>query len=247
MWYLNPRLSEGAMLQQYADDAYFEGSNGLNEGYSGYADQEKSLRPSFARMLQQLKSRNMTGGHLLEVGCGYGYLLDEARSYFDFRVGTDFSTGAVAQASTYADKVILGGLADLDEGAMFDCIIASEVLEHIYDPNAFMAEIYAHLNPGGWVLLAVPDMGSLWRKVLQKRWPSFKLPEHVTYYDRHSLKRLYTQSGFEACEVIPSGHAFPLPVLLEKLHLNFLPVPNMNIWLPGVVLGMVAQRPLGEQ
>ena len=245
LWYLNPRLSEEAMLAQYADDTYFEGGDGLNEGYNDYAEQEKSLRPTFKRMLKHLDKKGMLGGRLLEVGCGYGYLLDEAKGYFDYRMGTDFSSGAVARSSEYAEKIIHGGVGEIEEGEEhFDCIIAVEVIEHIYNPNQFIHDLYHKLKPGGYLILATPDMGSFWRKFMQHKWVSFKLPEHVTYYDESTLTQLYEKAGFENCERIPSSHAFPLSVILKKLHLDFIRFPSINIWLPSVVLGMAARRPL---
>ncbi|HKJ83473.1 MAG TPA: class I SAM-dependent methyltransferase [Mariprofundaceae bacterium] len=241
---MSPRLREEAMLAQYADDTYFEGSDGLQEGYSDYAEQERSLRPTFARFLHKLKQRGMTGGNLLEVGCGYGYLMDEACDYFDYRMGTDFSAAAVERAKAHADHVVLGGIDAVDPSEGFDCIAAVEVIEHIYDPNHFISELYRRLRPGGWLIMATPDMGSYWRKVMQKRWPSFKLPEHVTYYDSNTLGQLYRQAGFERTEKLPFPHAFPLAVLLEKLGMGRLPAPKMNIWLPGVVLAMAARKPI---
>jgi len=242
LWYLNPRLTEDEMLKEYASDAYFDGGDGLNEGYSDYSEQEKSLRPTFSRFLKLLSDRGMTGGSLLEVGCGYGYLLDEATPYFTHRVGTDFSEIAVEKAAVYADQIFHGGVDVLPEDAQFDCIISVEVIEHIYDPKAFVEGLYRHLKPGGYLILATPDMGSAWRKVMQHRWPSFKLPEHVTYYDAGTLNELYQCCGFEAAENLSFPHAFPLSVFLEKLKLGFLPAPKVNIWFPAVVLAMAARR-----
>ncbi|MDQ6974922.1 MAG: class I SAM-dependent methyltransferase [Mariprofundaceae bacterium] len=231
------------MLSQYSDDAYFEGSDGIHEGYSDYSEQEKSLRPTFSRFLSLLNHKQLTGGDLLEVGCGYGYLLDEAKPYFNQRVGTDFSLGAVKKASRYANDIFHGGIDEIPEGKIFDCIISVEVIEHIYDPKTFVKDLYHRLKPGGHLILATPDMGSFWRKGMQKRWPSFKLPEHVTYYDDYTLRKLYQDCGFEGVQKLPFPHAFPLSVFFEKLKLDFLPCPSMNIWFPHVVLGMSARRP----
>ncbi len=242
LWYLSPRLNEAAMLAHYSDDSYFEGSNGFNEGYSSYALQKKPLRATFKRFLKQLDSMGLTGGALLEVGCGYGYLLGEARPYFDKTVGTDFSSGAVERAKKLADIVYLGGIEALPEGEKFDCIIAVEVVEHIYDPNQFVTQLAARLKPGGRLVIATPDMGSWWRRVLGKYWPSFKLPEHVTYYDQHTLTELFERNEFDSVFSIPSPHAFPLTVVLEKvgIHLSSK-IGEANIWIPGVVLSMAAR------
>jgi len=242
LWYLSPRLNEAAMLAHYSNDEYFEGSDGLREGYSDYALQERPLRATFRRFLKRLDRMGMTGGALLEVGCGYGYLLSEARPYFNRIVGTDFSAAAVHRASTYADVVYPGGVDALPEGEKFDAIIAVEVIEHIYDPNRFLAQLVDRLKPGGWLVMATPDMGSWWRRVLGRHWPSFKLPEHVAYYDRDTLTELLNRHGFDAACSIPFPHAFPLAVVLEKLGIRLRSKAlAANIWIPGVVLSMAAR------
>src|SRR5690349_19741053 len=94
MHYLYPRLNEAAITRFYQGDEYFAGGD---SGYSdtSYEDQERSLRATFSKMMQHLKTRGLTGGSLLEIGCGYGYLLQEAEGYFDRRVGTEFSSEGV--------------------------------------------------------------------------------------------------------------------------------------------------------
>jgi len=242
LWYLSPRLIESAMMALYSDDTYFEGSNGLSEGYSDYALQEKPLRATFRRFLSRMSDMGITGGSLLEVGCGYGYLLQEARPYFDRLVATDFSSGAVEKAARKADKVYLGGIDAVPQEERFDCIIAVEVIEHIYDPNRFIAHLKTMLKPGGWLVLATPDMGSWWRRVLGRRWPSFKLPEHVTYFDQRTLSALFEKQGFESMRRIPSPHAFPLAVVMEKMGIRLSSgAGEANIWIPDVVLSMAAR------
>jgi len=98
------------MHAHYVDDAYFEGGTA---GYSSYQAQESTLRPTFRRFLAELDRRGMTGGRLLEVGCAYGFFLDEARGHFAHRTGTDYSPAALEKASSRADHVILGGTAEL--------------------------------------------------------------------------------------------------------------------------------------
>jgi hypothetical protein len=104
--YLYPRLIETAIQEAYRQSSYYEG------GTCGYADtsytaQESALRATFKRLLYNLARRDLTGGDLLEIGCGYGYLLDEARSLFDRRVGTEFSPqGAEIARETGAEVFV---------------------------------------------------------------------------------------------------------------------------------------------
>ncbi|MGE3468665.1 MAG: class I SAM-dependent methyltransferase, partial [Pyrinomonadaceae bacterium] len=77
MHYLYPRLNEAAMQRFYREDDYFVGGvSGYSD--SSYSDQERALRSTFRCLMDNMKKRGLAGGSLLEVGCGYGYLLAEA-------------------------------------------------------------------------------------------------------------------------------------------------------------------------
>ncbi|MCK5718857.1 MAG: hypothetical protein KAH84_02780, partial [Thiomargarita sp.] len=94
LWYMSPRLREQEMLKAYANPNYFKGGTefGYSQQQGSYLDQEYSLRLTFQKILLKLKQRNMTGGNLLEIGCGYGFLLQEAAPLFESLTGTDFDS-----------------------------------------------------------------------------------------------------------------------------------------------------------
>src|SRR6267143_412337 len=119
--YLYPRLIESAMQEAYRQPSYYEG------GACGYADtsytaQEFALRATFKRLLHHLAKHGLTGGDLLEIGCGYGYLLDEARSFFGHRVGTEFSPEGAEIAGATGAEVFVGGIEQVPSEAKFDCV-----------------------------------------------------------------------------------------------------------------------------
>lgn len=229
------------MARTYRDDGYFEGG-GL--GYSSYLAQERTLRLTFRRLLGELERRGMTGGGLLEVGCAYGFLLDEARRHFDRREGTEFSQAAAARARELADRVHLGGLEKLGPEDRFRVAACIHVIEHVYDPVAFVRQLRRHLEPGGWLVVATPDMGGFWRPLLGGRWPFYKMPEHVTYFDRASLARLLEAGGFRDVQPIRYASYFALDLVAEKLHLR-LPraLSRLHVRLPATTVAMVGRVP----
>lgn len=238
MGYLAPRPTERAMLALYRQDQYFSSED--EDGYGDYAAQEPALRATFRHLLQTLTAQGKTGGRLLEVGCGFGYLLDEARPYFEYREGTDFSAGAVRQAQLRADRIYQGGIDAVSETEQFDCVIATHVIEHVYHPRTFVQEMLKRLRPGGTLLVAAPDMGSFWRKIMGARWPSFKLPEHVLYFDAQTLSRLLSESGARQVESISYPHAFPIPLIASKFG---IPLPDTlnrySVWLPSTTIAFM--------
>lgn len=224
------------MLSVYASSHYFEGAGA---GYYDYAEQESTLRATFRRLLSNLKKRGLTGGALLDVGCGYGYLLEEARGLFSLRVGTELSPQAADHAKANADDIYPGGVEHIPPMARFDCIIAAHVIEHVYDPKSFIARLSVHLNPRGKMVIATPDMGSVWRRLLGARWPSFKIPEHVNFLDRKSLARLMKLAGLSNITLLPYPHAFPLSVISRNLRLQ-LPraVFGVGVWIPATTVAL---------
>ena len=240
LWYLSPRLDEQAMLESYRDHSYFEGGG---PGYRSYRSQEATLRHTFRRFLRALDARGATGGSLLEVGCAYGFFLEEASPWFDLRVGTEFSAQAAEQARERADRIVLGGLEGLAD-ERFDAAAVIHVIEHVYDPVAFLVQLREHLAPGGWAIVATPDMGGFWRPLMGRRWPFFKIPEHVTYFDRRTLRRLFAAAGYRDVQQVPYVSSFSLDMVAEKLG-GTVPaaIADRAMPLPATTVAMAARSP----
>ena len=237
-YYLYPRLVEGAMQEAYRQPSYYEG------GACGYADtsypmQESALRETFKRLLHNLANHRLTGGTLLEVGCGYGYLLDEARTYFDRRVGTEFSRDGAEIARATGAEVFVGCIEQISPERKFDCILAIQVIEHVYKPLTFVNELIRRTQPGGHIVVATPDIGGALRKVMSRHWPSFKVPEHVGYFDFRTLSRLMEKAGLSDVRRLPYPHAFPLGLIMAKFGLN---IPSalgcFKIWVPATTIAV---------
>ena len=79
-----------------------------------------------------------------------------------------------------------------------DLVTLWEVLEHLPDPLATLRRISVILRPGGLLALSTPDAGSAVARALGGRWPGWsKIPEHLFFFDRATLRRLPTEAGFE--------------------------------------------------
>jgi SAM-dependent methyltransferase len=240
LWYLNPRIAAEDAHRLYTSDDYFGGGDA---GYADYKSQERSLRATFRKLLQSLRTRGVTGGDLLEIGCGTGYLLDEARVHFDRRAGVELSPEAAREARQRSAADIYEGNDRIPPERRFDCIIATHVIEHIYDPVAFASDLARKLRPGGVMVLAAPDMGSIFRRVMGRRWPSFKYPEHVSFFDRHTLPQLLRKAGLGGIEPVPYPHAFPLSLVLSKLGIGGPRwTADVDVTLPATTVCFMGRR-----
>lgn len=243
--YLYPRLSESAMQLAYRQTSYYEG------GACGYADtsyieQESTLRATFRRLLHNLAKRGLAGGDLLEVGCGYGFFLDEARPYFQRRVATEFSLQAAERARATGAEVFIGGVEQIPPEARFNCVLAAHVIEHVYEPLPFVQQLVSHIKPGGHIVLATPDIGGVLSRLMGRRWPSFKAPEHVLYFDFRSLSSLMRRAGLESVRRFPYPHAFPFTLIAAKFGM-VLPssLGQIRIWVPATTVAVYGRAPRG--
>ncbi|MCX6993628.1 MAG: class I SAM-dependent methyltransferase [Kiritimatiellaeota bacterium] len=238
LYFCATRLKPEDVAKLYAHHDYFEG-----QGYDSYAAQEPALRLTFRRFLKKLNAAFPLQGALLEIGCGYGYLLDEARPYFQQRVGTDFSPQAVKQAATYGAKIYQGDIDGLPRDDRYDCIILAHVIEHVYRPVPLLRAIRDKLKAGGVVAVATPNIGSLWFPIMGRKWASFKIPEHVAFYERPTLNRLLASAGFRDIRTIPYLHAFPLALIANKLAARMpARMGRWSCWIPGTTIAMAARN-----
>lgn len=124
-------------------------------------------------------------GDVLDVGCGskpYRDLVPAAR-YVGLDVDTPF-TRRVGVADVFYD----GRVFPLPD-AGFDGVLCSQVLEHVFTPEAFLAEIRRVLRPDGILVLAVPFM-----------WDEHEQPHDFGRYSSFGLRALLDRSGFEVLE-----------------------------------------------
>ncbi|MBE7437238.1 MAG: class I SAM-dependent methyltransferase [Spirochaetales bacterium] len=235
--YLSPRLKEEQMLKAYASD-YFEGGG---HGYDDYSEQALAQIATHRYFLKQLKRHYSLQGRLLEPGCGYGYFLTAARSYFSYQEGLDYSATALSVAAESADKVVLGGLGEAS-GEKFNWIFAHQVIEHIYNPNSFLQSVHSLLLPGGHVVLTTPRARGFWHTLMGRHWSSYKVPEHVAFFTPHHLKNLLERAGFFAVRLLPFWHAFPVALVLKKAGISISGWKQQSIWIPGTTFAAVGRR-----
>jgi SAM-dependent methyltransferase len=203
---------------------YFEGA-GHAAGYDDYAALEPALRANFARRLRALGAPPRAGARLLDLGPAYGFAVDEARRAGWRAVGLELSRAAAARAARVAGP---GGIAVGDAqrapfaAASFDAVTLWDVVEHLPDPHAAMAEVARLVRPGGRVALTTGDVGSLAARVSGSRWHLYTLPEHVFFYSREGLRRLLAAHGLRVERIAAEGARFPLGYLVERLRKSLL-------------------------
>ena len=140
----------------------------------------------------------LAGKRALDVGCGAGLLAEPLARMGAAVTGVDAAPENIAAARAHAAGQGLGidyhagELAALPP-ATFDLVTSMEVVEHVADPAAFIAELAARLAPGGLMILSTPNRTALSKLLLVEAaerigavprgthdWDQFLKPEELT-------------------------------------------------------------------
>ena len=150
-----------------------------------------------------LPKRDTERGALLDVGCGYGFLSREATA-------AGFAVTAVELAA--AERAIASSIASVDPInvsfeqfdaplASYSAILMSQILEHALDVRGWLVRAHELLHEGGIIAIALPNFGSLIRRVLQDNDPFVTPPAHLNYFNHRNLSLLLSSCGFSVQRV----------------------------------------------
>ena len=155
------------------------------------------------RLIRRLVTRHSDGGSLLEVGCGFGYLLGS----FDRRwqlYGTDISAHAAAIAQRRLPHAHVLA-ADLQQGIpflkRFDVLIAVNVMEHLPDPQSAAAGIAQAVRPGGIVVAHLPTINNALNHWIYARTYESD-PTHVYRPSGVEFNALFEAEGFRTLHAL---------------------------------------------
>lgn len=167
------------------------------------------------------------GDRVLDLGCGFGRHAFEAFRRGAEVVACDLSVPELEQVRNLFEAMVLAGEAPPDgmatttcadarrlpfADASFDRVVASEVMEHIEDDHAALAELARVLRPGGTIAVTVPAW--LPERVCWRLSDEYHAPKavggHVRIYRAGALR-----SKLSAAGLLPTGshqaHGFHTP------------------------------------
>jgi hypothetical protein len=133
-----------------------------------------------------------SGRPLLDWGCGDGDFLRTARREGWMGWGLERHV----RGSGGDDPPIVDDLGALAGRPPFACTTFWHVLEHLDDPIDVLTRLRSVLAPGGLVLAAVPNFGSLQSRILTRSWPHLDIPRHLHHFTKTSLIGILEMSGY---------------------------------------------------
>ncbi len=193
------------------------------------------------QLIIQVMQRYFPQAHrVLEIGCGTGFVLSGIAAVFPeaLLTGSEIFSAGLAYA---ADRVASAEFLQMDARhlpfvAHFDMVGAFDVLEHIIEDELVLAEIHNALQPGGGLILTVPQHRWLWSRQDESAC-------HVRRYTAAELRYKVNAAGFSSLYET-SFVSLLLPLLwLSRLRKNH--AVGENDPMSELRIGSIANTALG--
>lgn len=199
--YISPRPTPAVLKDYYEHSENYAFWNEVIFPASEATRRERIFRPRVTRLVDLCKRHGVTMGTLLEVGAGFGTFCEELRAAGAFgRVVAVEPTPQLAATCRARGLDVIEAPIEVAELDVAPDVIASfEVVEHLFEPEKFVATCRRLLKPGGLLVLTCPNINGFEIDVLGPGSPAVD-PEHLNYFHPASLGRLLTQHGFTVLE-----------------------------------------------
>ncbi len=205
-----PEVNDGKVIGEY----YVDERSEIETNRLRYRDVVKFL-------INEVNQFRPNKGKLLDVGCGYGFFLVEAKQN-DWEVfGTDLSEVAVEYVRDHhkIPQVYCTSLTDENLSAQkFDVINMTNVLEHVPSPTEILTDCRELLNDEGLLLIRVPNMDFhniikrfvfILKAVGVKKGGDLTYlasppPLHLIGFTSKTLRQYFKKIGLKTIEIKPS-------------------------------------------
>lgn len=179
-------------LKTFYDQAYFNSSSKI--GYSDYLSDEKNHRGNARHVINAVnKLRNLEGLTVLDLGCAFGFLLDEIKKLKKCKsYGIEVSSYAFEYARNLVGPNVYNcELSDCNfEPEFFDIVFLLGTIEHLISPRKILEDIHKIMKPGGVLVVTTLDTAGM------IPFYSLKPPEHLVYFNHRNFTKLLQKSGY---------------------------------------------------
>jgi SAM-dependent methyltransferase len=193
---LDPPPSPEELRQYYPPGYWFEPTGAGNRLAEAY---RRAVLRDHVRFVERALSESPASGPLLDVGSGGGLFLGMMRERGFDVAGLDFSEDAalVAWRAHQAPSFC----ADLERAPLrrgsVRAVTMFHVLEHVYNPAAYLRAAHDLLASQGRLIVQVPNAASWQFRLLGRAWNGIDVPRHLFDFRGRDLEKLLAACGFE--------------------------------------------------
>ncbi len=223
---LSPQLDNESLHLAYEADGY-DPFQSLQSPASFFDHIYRLARDFTLTWKKNLIAKLITpGSRLLDGGCGTGEFLNHLKSDYQVEGYEPERKVAMWVQQVHQLKIHAGNSSDLPADLeKFDIITLWHVLEHVPDPAAELNLLNKLLNPGGKVLIAVPNITSADSMIYGSNWVALDAPRHLWHFSLKQIDALAGKTGFK----LQKTGMLPLDVYYNCLLSERLCITNKSI------------------
>lgn len=236
--YVNPRIDDEAREAFYS----FQTPGDERFVQDWFLESADLHRPNWQRFVRTMH-RLLPNGKLLDIGCGAGTFLIEARNMGYEVAGQEVAPYFIEYCRTEQNLTIYGDFMenlDLVPGS-FDCVTNFDVIEHHPDPKRLVSQMYDLLRPGGLAVISTHDIGNFFARRYGVKWRYIRPIGHITYFTRETLSHMMEDCGFH---VVQAGGSHTIDETRFKIYRNYVRQFLRVIVLRALILKVY--KPLAE-
>lgn len=181
-----------------------------------YLDSWEERAETFRRHLDVLRGFKPEG-ELLDIGCYAGIFLSEAARKGYSVTGVEPSKWASDFARNRTGAEVITGswdTATIQKNA-FDIVTLWDVIEHLEDPASCLAFVHDRLKPGGMVAVTTHDIGSLFARVMGRKYP-WLMRFHLYHFTPTTLSAMLSRAGLKPVLTMYYSKRFSLKYFLSR-------------------------------
>ncbi len=135
--------------------------------------------------------------NLLDIGCGNGHFLHACQQDGWNTFGMELDPETAARAAALTGQSIFPNLQAIPEEPQFELISLWHVLEHVYEIDAYFEFFKKRINPGGKLLLALPNSKSFDADYFKEFWAAYDVPRHIYHFNPETIQSIAKKHGFK--------------------------------------------------
>jgi SAM-dependent methyltransferase len=160
-------------------------------------------------------------GPMLDVGCAAGFLIEAALERGWDPKGVELNPGFAAYTSRALDgRITYGRLRGAPLASGFSLITLFDLLEHTPTPREDLARCRELLAPNGAILVQLPCLDALGRRLLGRCWYHYGPPAHLSYFSVVSFTKLVESLGLRIVHQAWTRKLVTVEYLLAQLALD---------------------------
>jgi SAM-dependent methyltransferase len=190
------------------DDEVFYNNDIQHKNLMGKIDFEVSRSKASSdtsrrvELIKNMLPNNIDEGQsVLDIGCGYGFFVDQLTKQGINAVGIDVSHIKVALAVEKCAGAFEHGKLNPDfiskNLKKYSIVTLFHVLEHLHEPECFIKSCMMLLKEGGILLIEVPNFGDELLHYSAKYREFYFQRAHLSYFDPPRLELLIRRAGYE--------------------------------------------------